>query len=99
MQKLHANKQIIDQKVVWERYFFYTPSPFFKMLTSFMDDPIDDICELTLDNMINANVLTYDKKAFVKDAILKKHRHQFEAGEKKHEHKNHHHGRYHSYIT
>ena len=42
--------------------------------------------------MINANVLTYDKKAFVKDAILKKHRHQFEAGEKKHEHKNHHHG-------
>ena len=79
--------------------FFYTPSPFFKMLTSFMDDPLDDICELTLDNMINANVLTYDKKAFVKDAILKKHRHQFEAGEKKHEHKNHHHGRYHSYIT
>ena len=57
-----------------------------------MDDPLDDICELTLDNMINANVLTYDKKAFVKDAILKKHRHQFEAGDKKHEHKNHQHG-------
>ena len=50
---------------------------------------LDDICELTLDNMINANVLTYDKKAFVKDAILKKHRHQYEAGDKKH---SHHHG-------
>jgi len=34
---------------------------------------LDDICELALDNMINANVLTFDKKAFVKDAILKKH--------------------------
>jgi len=52
---------------------------------------LDDICELTLDNMINANVLPYDKKVFVKDAILKKHRHQFEAGDKK-ESKNHHHG-------
>ena len=39
---------------------------------------LDDICELTLDNMINANVLPYDKKPFVKDAILKKHRHQYE---------------------
>ena len=51
---------------------------------------LDDICELTLDNMINANVLTYDKKVFVKDAILKKHRHQYEASEKKHG--DHHHG-------
>ena len=51
---------------------------------------LDDICELTLDNMINANVLTYDKKAFVKDAILKKHRHQYE-GEKEKKHHNHHH--------
>ena len=39
---------------------------------------LDDICELTLDNMINSNVLPYDKKPFVKDAILKKHRHQYE---------------------
>lgn len=43
---------------------------------------LDDICELTLDNMINSNVLTYDKKAFVKDAILKKHRHQYESSHK-----------------
>jgi len=54
---------------------------------------LDDICELTLDNMINANVLTYDKKAFVKDAILKKHRHQYE-GEK--DKKHHSHGGHHS---
>jgi len=51
---------------------------------------LDDICELTLDNMINANVLTYDKKVFVKDAILKKHRHQYE-GEKEKKHHHHHH--------
>ena len=43
---------------------------------------LDDICELALDNMINANVLTFDKKAFVKDAILKKHRHQYEGSQK-----------------
>ena len=35
---------------------------------------LDDICELALDNMINTNLLPYDKKALVKDAILKKHR-------------------------
>ena len=51
---------------------------------------LDDICELTLDNMINANVLSYDKKPFVKDAILKKHRHQYE-GEK---HKDHNHSQH-----
>ena len=45
---------------------------------------LDDICELVLDNMINSNLLTFEKKAFVKDAILKKHRHQFE-GEKEKE--------------
>ena len=45
---------------------------------------LDDICELVLDNMINANVLPYDKKAFVKDAILKKHRHQYEGEKDKH---------------
>lgn len=39
---------------------------------------LEDICELTLDNMINSGVLSFDKKAFVKDAILKKHRHQYE---------------------
>merc|ERR1719422_1110580 len=43
---------------------------------------LDDICELALDNMINANVLTFDKKAFVKDAILKKHHHQYEGSPK-----------------
>ena len=46
---------------------------------------LDDICELALDNMINANVLTFDKKAFVKDAILKKHRHQYEGQKDKKE--------------
>ncbi|TRY61887.1 hypothetical protein TCAL_09266 [Tigriopus californicus] len=39
---------------------------------------LDDIAELTLDNMVNANLLPYDKKVFVKDAILKKHRHLYE---------------------
>lgn len=48
---------------------------------------LDDVCELALDNMINTNQLTYDKKALVKDAILKKHRHQYEG--------QHHHGKKH----
>ena len=42
----------------------------------------------TLDNMINTNVLTFDKKPFVKEAILKKHRHQYE-GEKHKDHSHH----------
>lgn len=48
---------------------------------------LDDITELLLDNMINTNMLTYDKKGFVKDAILKRHRHQYESNhkDKKHE--------------
>ena len=45
---------------------------------------LDDITELLLDNMINANFLTYDKKALVKDVILKKHRHQYEGNMDKH---------------
>jgi len=52
---------------------------------------LDDICELTLDNMINSNVLPYDKKPFVKDAILKKHRHQYEGDSHKHKHHDGHH--------
>ena len=43
---------------------------------------LDDIAELFLDNMINSNLLTYDKKAVVKEAILKRHRHQYEGNEK-----------------
>ena len=39
---------------------------------------LDDICELALDNMVNMNQLSYDKKAVAKEAILKKHRHQYE---------------------
>ncbi len=41
---------------------------------------LDDITELVLDNMINTDQITYDKKAIVKDAILKKHRHQVREG-------------------
>ena len=47
---------------------------------------LDDITELLLDNMINSNSLTYDKKALVKEAILKRHRHQYEGIEKTHDH-------------
>ena len=45
---------------------------------------LDDITELLLDNMINSNMLTYDKKAHVKEAILKRHRHQYEGADKVH---------------
>ena len=45
---------------------------------------LDDIAELLLDNMINTNLLTYDKKALVKEALLKRHRHQYEGAEKAH---------------
>ena len=37
---------------------------------------LEDICDLALDTMVNSNQLTFDKKQCVKDAILKKHRHQ-----------------------
>lgn len=47
---------------------------------------LDDICELALDNMINTNLLPFDKKALVKEAILKKHRHQYEGQHKKEKH-------------
>ena len=46
---------------------------------------LNDIADLTLDNMVNAGLLSYDKKPFVKDAILKKHRHQYESNSKKHD--------------
>lgn len=37
--------------------------------------------------MVNTNALPFDKKAFVKEAILKKHRHQYEG--QKHKDKHH----------
>merc|ERR1719319_1359651 len=43
---------------------------------------LEEISELVLDNMINAGHLSYDKKEKVKDAMLKKHRHQFEGTKK-----------------
>ena len=46
---------------------------------------LDSICELVLDSMINSGHLTYDKKEPVKDAILKKHRHQYESNKKHHD--------------
>ena len=45
---------------------------------------LDDISELLLDNMINSNFITYDKKAYVKEAINKRHRHQYEGLDKHH---------------
>lgn len=45
---------------------------------------LDDIAELALDNMVNTNVITYDKKAIIKEAILKRHRHLHESKSKKH---------------
>jgi hypothetical protein len=37
---------------------------------------LEDICDLALDTMVNSNQLPFEKKTCVKDAILKKHRHQ-----------------------
>jgi len=37
---------------------------------------LEDICDLVLETMVNGNQLPYEKKNLVKDAILKKHRHQ-----------------------
>ncbi len=44
---------------------------------------LDTIAELVLDNMVNSGVITFDKKSVVKDAIMKRHRHQFEGNKKK----------------
>ena len=54
---------------------------------------LDDVSELVLDNMVNTGSLSFDKKADVKDAILKKHRHQYEG--QKHKHHHHHDGESH----
>ena len=39
---------------------------------------LDTVCELVLDNMVNTGAITFDKKAIVKDAILKRHRSMIE---------------------
>lgn len=44
---------------------------------------LDDICDLLLDHMVNLEVLDYEKRMLVKDAILKRHRHQYESHSKK----------------
>jgi sodium bicarbonate transporter 10 len=40
---------------------------------------LEDICDLALDSMVNTNHLPFEKKQCVKDAILKKHRHQVQS--------------------
>jgi sodium bicarbonate transporter 10 len=45
---------------------------------------LDEIADITLDNMINSGFLMADKKEQVKGAMLKKHRHQFEGIKKQH---------------
>merc|ERR1719209_2252803 len=45
---------------------------------------LEEIADITLDNMINCGSLTSDKKDQVKTAMLKKHRHQFEGLKKGH---------------
>lgn len=39
---------------------------------------MEQVADLVLDNMINANMLTYDKRDLVRDALLRRHRHQHE---------------------
>ncbi|XP_077297814.1 na[+]-driven anion exchanger 1 isoform X1 [Arctopsyche grandis] len=39
---------------------------------------MEQVADLVLDNMINANALTYDKRELVRDALLRRHRHQHE---------------------
>ena len=46
---------------------------------------LSDITDLVLDDLVNKNVLPYDKRAEVKKAIESKHRHQYQR--KKSEHK------------
>ena len=39
---------------------------------------LDDILELLLDQMVNTDAITYDKRDLIKSAISKRHRHQYE---------------------
>lgn len=39
---------------------------------------LEQVADLVLDNMINSNALTSDKRDQVRDALLRRHRHQFE---------------------
>ncbi len=43
---------------------------------------MEDISDLLLDNIVNADILPHDKRHLVKDAIMKKHTHQFEKSKK-----------------
>ena len=39
---------------------------------------LDDITELLLDQMVNSDAITYDKRHIIKSAINKRHRHIYE---------------------
>lgn len=41
-------------------------------------DNLEDIADICIDYMVQRGQLPYDKREFVKDAIMKKHRHQYE---------------------
>lgn len=45
---------------------------------------LDQIADLVCENMVNAGSLPHDKRERVKDALLRKHRHQHEQAKKNH---------------
>ena len=57
--------------------------------TVFLDleaDNLNNIMDVLLESMVNNNQITYDKIALIKNAILRKHRHQFEGINRKTSH-------------
>ena len=61
------------------RYYLSNNFDFTKNISTFCNS-LDDIADLVLDQCVNNNIITNDKRKPIKDAIMRKKTHQFEAG-------------------
>ena len=61
------------------RYYLSNNFDFTKKISTFYNS-LDDIADLLLDQCVNNNIITNDKRKPIKDAIMRKKTHQFEAG-------------------
>ena len=59
------------------RYYLSNNFDFTKKISTFYNS-LDDIADLLLDQCVNNNIITNDKRKPIKDAIMRKKRHLFE---------------------
>ena len=61
------------------RYYLSNSFDFTKKIPTLYNS-LDDIADLLLDQCVNNNIITNDKRKPIKDAIMRKKTHQFETG-------------------